>query len=217
MYKYLDKLKIITIIIILLYIFFRFINKQENFSLDEKKSLIDGLKIQNSLFNSIFVKVDKKNVTMDKNLMISNHIKSNSLSTNNLTVNKNLSVKKDLSVMNNIKGKDLVLGRERINETDLKKFKSIAHLAGYAVDGDKTTHLLFEGGWHKLYGGGKFDSWANDRWDDAWIFRGWRLEMAEHGYGKGKIWKIDNKNEDVKRLGNLRNKPSSYRVTWIGY
>ena len=107
--------------------------------------------------------------------------------------------------------------KAELTKTDIKKMKSLKMIAGYAIDGGGSTHLLFEGGWHNL-SSGKFNAWSNDNWDVIYIFKGWKVQVSEHSNGGG--WKKDmvNKNEDVKKMDNFSdNKVSSYKVTWVDY
>ena len=115
-----------------------------------------------------------------------------------------------------VKGKRICIGATCIDENDLKKMKSSRMIGGWAGNGDGSTHMLEEGGWHELHGKAKYDLWANDKWDFAFIYRGWRFELAEDKNG-GKPQKFENKKHNIMKCDIKRNKGSSYRLTWIGY
>jgi len=180
---------------------------KENFEGDKTffDSALNSYNTTNNLVKDIFPNVDSSNATVNKNLTVNGNLKSNNVITNNVSANDTL------------KSSKVIIGNTTLYETDLKKMMSTRKIAGYAVSGRETTHLLFEGGWYNLYKGAKFDAWSNDSWDVAYVFRGWKLEVAEHGNGKGYIWRKSNTEEDVKKLGWFSRKPSSYKVTWIGY
>jgi len=104
-----------------------------------------------------------------------------------------------------------------IDENDLKKMKSSRMIGGYAIDGGGSTFMFEEGGWYNLYSGAKYDAWSNDAWDMAYLYRGWKLELAEHGNGGGgkQVWK--NKDRNVLKCDTHNNWGSSYKLTWVGY
>ena len=104
-----------------------------------------------------------------------------------------------------------------IDENDLKKMKSSRMLGGYAIDGGGSTFMFEEGGWYNLVGGAKYDAWSNDAWDMAYLYRGWKLELARDANGGGGKQTWDNKTEDVKKLDTHNNWGSSYKLTWVGY
>ena len=101
----------------------------------------------------------------------------------------------------------------------MKKMKSSRMIGGYAIDGGGSTFPLEEGGWWSLCCGGnsKYDAWSNDAWNTAYLYRGWKIEFAEHDSGKGKKQAFENKNENVKRLNIWGDKHSSYKLWWVGY
>lgn len=116
---------------------------------------------------------------------------------------------------------NLCIGNTCINEQDLKKMKSSVAIAGYIIDGDGTTHLVFEGEHYLTYheNGEAFWGWINDRVDNAYALKGWKITFYEHGLS-GKSWVIYNNNRSVGALMPPRgdwNKISSYKAEWIGY
>jgi hypothetical protein len=91
--------------------------------------------------------------------------------------------------------------------------------AGFAVDGEGTTMLLYEG-YHRLGNGDLFDAWTNDKWDFIYCYKGWKIEVWKD-YESGTKQEIENKTEDVPTRMDLskgvgRNNASSYKATWIG-
>lgn len=216
------------IIIISLY-YLTNLEKFENF----ENSLVTNLQTQINLFKDIFNNVNSTTVKSLKNFEL-NNIEVNNIKTNTIKVGdkemiesdfqKIMSIKDVFSVGGNIvkSSKDFIfntlqIGKQVISGTDLRKLNSLKNIAGYAVDGDGTTHLLFEGGWYELYNGEKFDAWSNDRWDFVYLFRGWKGEFAQHGKGSGSVWREENKNEDVKKIKIGANQVSSYKITWVDY
>lgn len=103
-----------------------------------------------------------------------------------------------------------------LDAEEIKKMKSRLDLGGYAVDGQATTHLLFEDGWQNL-NSGTYAAWANDAWDIIYLFKGWKIEVAEHGNGKG--WKktFENKDKKIQRFQLPGNQASSFNLTWVSY
>ena len=140
---------------------------------------------------------------------------------------------KNISIPDGIQTNTIKLGKSTLNQEYLNKAKSTGNLAGNAINGDGSTHLLWEGGWHNLSGDGHANAWANDKWDMIYVNRGWKIEFAEHEEGRGKIkwaqnkhdwlpYKFDlNWDDDVADKHGGEDKPdrgntTSYRATWVG-
>jgi hypothetical protein len=224
MIKELHKNKKLITIFILVIIFLIFVKNGgmrkaiENFeNTDENQkgffeTLLNSFNTVGQTFNNVFTKIDAKNVNMSKSLITTGNITGTDIISTNIKSSNDMigkNIKANLSV---------AINNTSISETDLKKMKSIKTLAGYVVDGAGTTHLLFEGGWYNLYGGSKFDAWSNNRWDVAYIFKGWKLEIAQHGGGTGKVIRKENKKEELMKVSGFSNiKPSSYKITWVDY
>lgn len=223
----------IMIICVLVYLLMS--NKSENFTVTEA---LDSMKATEKKVNDAFSKVDKNMVEMKKQLHMDNIFSLNGKAIrlkNSADANHAISYNKDidgpeikghskikLTAKNGVfssvslSAPKLCVGATCINENDLKKMKSSRMIGGWAGNGDGSTHMLEEGGWHELHGRAKYDLWSNDKWDFAFIYRGWRFELAEDKKG-GKPQKFENKKHNVMKCGIKSNKGSSYRLTWIGY
>ena len=193
-------------------------NKSEKFTVSEA---LDGMKLTEKKLNDMFYEVDanwnksnkgiygKKSIEGEGNIVSR---KGDVIAGKNVTASGNVNAKKDINAFGKI-----CIGKTCISETDLKKMKSSIIIGGWAGDGSGSTHMLEEGGWHELHGKNKYDAWANDRWDFAYIYKGWRFELAEDKNG-GKPQKFENKKYNVMQCKlSKKNKGSSYRLTWIGY
>jgi len=119
---------------------------------------------------------------------------------------------------NYIRGDTIIDGNTTIEGFDLRKIRSMFKCAGFAIDGDGTTMLLYEGR-NKLDGGAKFDGWTCDRWDYAWVNRGWEVVFHDGGNMDGVLLNVTyNRDSDIPiKTPGLGNKPCSYTATWKGW
>ncbi len=126
----------------------------------------------------------------------------------NLTVAQNLSV-----------GGEASIDGEQITKEMIQKMKSHMELAGYAVDGQGTTHLLFANGMQNLTVGSMMDAWANDAWDIVYLFKGWKGTFYAHPDGEGTSQTFTNSKSTVESyiLDTIKNQASSYEIAWVGY
>ena len=168
-------------------------------------------------FNQAFGVINAENVIMNQNLTVKKNINADGevVAKGHIKTSKNVYAK-------NIKATDMFYmpdGDKNLTLTkeELKKIKSRLDLAGYAVDGGGSTHLLFADGWQNLYDGAKMDAWSNDSWDMIYLFKGWKGEFAEHGSGKGWVKKYENKDRKLQKFQPPGDRISSYKVTWISY
>jgi hypothetical protein len=87
------------------------------------------------------------------------------------------------------------------------------NIAGYAVDYEATTHLLFEGK-YGLTNNQLFDTAANNRWNYIYVFKGWEVIVWDGDDGTGTTAQLANTTQDVSLMRldqvSLHNKPSSY-------
>ena len=89
-------------------------------------------------------------------------------------------------------------------------------IAGYAVDGDGSSHLLYESR-HSLVNGATFDAWSNDRWDKVYVHRGWKITCWRHEFS-GTAWVKENKTSNIPlSMGLEGNQITSYQADWVGY
>ncbi len=115
-----------------------------------------------------------------------------------------------------------VSGNLNIAGFDIKRLRSMLKCAGYAVDISGTSILLFEGQ-NDITRNTVFNSWANDKWDCAYIYRGWEV----HFYGDGDYNKLNptasylyTKNTDFDipvKFDLPSNQVSAYMATWVGF
>lgn len=192
-------------------------NRSEKFTVSEA---LDGMKSTEKKVNDMFYEVDaswnksskgiygKKSIEAEGNIVSR---KGDVIAGRNVTASGNVNAKKDINASSKI-----CIGKTCIREGDLKKMKSSIVIAGWAGDGSGSTHMLEEGGWHELHGKAKYDAWTNDRWDFAYIYKGWRFELGQDKNG-GKKTVYENKKYKVMQCKITANKASSYRLTWIGY
>jgi len=221
--------KFVIIICLFLFLVMNKMNKQENFTTVQA---LDAVKSTEKKVNDMVSKVDGSHVRFPKKVVLDKGLAMGSLKMApgnwldygiEIPANKKLGIHApgagtmELHVDHKIVTGYLQLGNTTINENDLKKMKSQRMMGGFAIDGEGSTFMLEEGGWYNLYSGAKYDAWSNDKWDMAYIYRGWKLELAEHGNGGGgKQW-WENKNENVKKCDPHDNWGSSYKLTWVGY
>ncbi len=139
----------------------------------------------------------------------------------------------------------LCIGQTCIDETDLKKISSNKKCAGFAIDAEGSTMLLYEGYWELFdYNENqrRFDAWTNNKWDRVYIFKGWKIQFFEDGNRTGSVGIVENKTDDIPKsvdvsktadLSNISNETlrqitsnlitkmpnsiSSYEATWVGY
>jgi|SaaInlStandDraft_5_1057022.scaffolds.fasta_scaffold96920_1 hypothetical protein len=72
-------------------------------------------------------------------------------------------------------------------------------IGGYAVDGRGSTYLLEEGKW-SLAEGEKYRNWANDAWNILLLFRGWEITVWSNGDYTGTTKTIKNTTDTVKMI-----------------
>jgi hypothetical protein len=161
-------------------------------------------------------------------MIINNLTTSKKLTSNGETDFKSLNSK--VVSTNKITADKLCIGDTCINsEAELKKLKSLKSVGGYVLDGQGSTHLLIEGeheGHHKhMEHNDYYYSWAGDRWDIAYIFRGWKVTFYHHFLGDNnknekqevsntESWKPKRVNLDNFGMGDAVN---AVKVEWIGY
>lgn len=108
----------------------------------------------------------------------------------------------------------------KINDIDMRIY-SHKKCGGFAIDGEGTTMLLFEGYWH-LGGTGdlneirKFDAWTNQKWDVAYLYKGWAVDFYTDINKLGRKISYINKDSDVLRC-EVGNAASSYELKWVGF
>ena len=233
-YKKLNKENITTIgllilLVILIVMIYNITNKKENFTDKERKAALDGLTLQNKLFNSVFSKVDNNNVEINKNLITNKYLTAKT----GATINGNLLVPgKDIKNNKITIGANGTIYVKRINidgfEFGINEAKQLMggmnNIAGWVIDGGGSTHILSNtfNRWRNTSAGDLYDAWSNDTWDILYVNRGWKIELSEHSNGKGKIGTYTNPNWNQPAKYDLnngvgRNKASSVKITWIGY
>jgi hypothetical protein len=119
---------------------------------------------------------------------------------------------------NYIRGNTIIDGNTIIEGFDLRKLRSMFKCAGFAIDGDRTTMLLYEGN-NKLNDNANFDGWTCDRWDLAWVNRGWEVVFYDGANFDGTVINVTyNKDSDVPvKTPGLGNRPCSYTAAWKGW
>jgi hypothetical protein len=217
------------VIIICLFLFLVLGNNKEDFTTTQA---LDAVKSTEKKVNEMVSKVDGSHVRFPKKVVLDKGLAMGSLKMApgnwldygiEVPANKKLGIHApgagtmELHVDHKIVTGHLQLGKTSINEDDLKKMKSQRMMGGFAIDGGGSTFMLAEGGWYNLYSGAKYDAWTNDRWDMAYIYRGWKLGLAKHGNGTGEIKWWENKTENVKKCDTPNNTGSSYKLIWVGY
>jgi len=111
----------------------------------------------------------------------------------------------------------LKINNTTITEDLLKRILPLQSYAGFAVDGEGTTMLLYEGQ-HMLYGDQPFNAWTENQWDAIFINRGWRITLWHHNIGNAQAGIGENKSSNVPiRLKIPNDTVSSYQAEWIGY
>ncbi len=168
-------------------------------------------------FNQAFGVINADNVIMNQSLTVKKDIKTDGeiLAKGHIRTNRNVygkNIKASSMFYMDDNGKNLTLTKE-----ELKKIKSRLDLAGYAVDGGGSTHLLFSDDWQNLYNGAQMDAWSNNKWDKIYLFKGWKGEFAKDGNGNGTMWTFQNKDKKIQQFTPQGNQISSYKITWIGY
>ena len=114
----------------------------------------------------------------------------------------------------NVQG-NIQVGSQTLTEDDIKRMKSMRSVAGWAIDGDGSTAILMEGDWR--LNTGTMESWTCDKWDTAYIFKGWKITFWDGDNFNGGNHTAENKTEVVKKIPNLNNWPCSYKAEWVGY
>jgi hypothetical protein len=130
-----------------------------------------------------------------------------------LVTSADLDVKRNLNVSGN-----LCIGGTCITETELKKLKSHLPIAGYAVDGGGSTHLLFEGS-HRFEGSNEPFGWFNNAMNESQVFKGWRVTFWDGNF-TGTSWVNDNSGGNsvpVRVDRQHQDRAGSYKAEWIGY
>ena len=119
----------------------------------------------------------------------------------------------------NITG-ELKIGNTVLNENTIKRLLTQQKVAGWAIDGDGTTTILYEGQYNLWEE--PFNMWVNDRWDAIYIYRGWKITTYKEGVGN--LPRSETYNADsfipIKFSLDVRgdaNNVSSYKAEWIGY
>ncbi len=126
------------------------------------------------------------------------------VATNNLTVSGNINASNGI-----ITGKDIITTNNlTINGFDLKRLRSMFTCAGYAVDSDGSSILLFEGTNTLL-------DLEQNRWNYAYIFRGWRVTFT--GRNSLNITETNTTSNIPIKSALLYDNPQSYVATWIGW
>jgi len=162
-------------------------------------------------FNDVFTKIDATDVTFGKKIKSSKNIE-----TTRDIKSKSAFLTGSAVIDGDVRAKRVVIEGQTLSKTDIMKIKSLKNIAGYAIDGGGSTHLLFEG-YHKLHGSQKFDAWSNDKWDIIYIFKGWDFTAWKDYNKKSQMGTFKNTNEDAKRWKPDGNRLSEYEVKWVGY
>lgn len=122
----------------------------------------------------------------------------------------------DDAKIDNLSVDDVSIGGASINNNLVKRLGSLSKLGGYAIDGNGTTSLLFEGR-HSFARGQKFGHWTNDLWDVVYIFKGWKIVLY-YDYLSNQMTELTNTTEDVAIVPNVvSNQISGYDLSWVGY
>ena len=195
-----------------------------------ESTVANSVSVIETKFNQAFGVINADNVVMNQSLTVKKGIKSDIdiVATNNIISGKDvktpgaiLTKAGNLYLSGHIKK---IGGDEAASLTTeiIKKMKSRLDLAGYAVDGGGSTHLLFADGLQNLTGGAKMDFSSNDKWDVIYLFKGWKGEFWGDSDGKGTKWTHENKDRKLQKFkygkkSHNANKISSYKITWISY
>lgn len=184
-------------------------------------TIMNSFDMTGQKFNDVFTKIDANTISIGKNISTNKNIETSAdINAKNLSLTGSANITGNISTGNistsNINTKDLKIGNATLGETELKKLKSLKNIAGYALDGSGSTHLLFEG-YHKLSGGAKFDAWSNNKWDKIYIFKGWKITAWKDNNKKNKMGEVHNKDQDAQGWGLTSNVLSEYEVVWAGY
>ena len=159
--------------------------------------------------------------------------------------NKNVSITGGLNIISRNKGithfnhknkgENHINGHNFINGLSTSKLHSTkGKIGGYAINGDGTTMLLWEGEWWLASNAEDgavvnpkrdnvfMNAWTDDRWDLIYLYPGWKIDLWEHNF-HGHHRNFENKRKDglpirlrTRDMG-LDNKVSSYKLSWVGY
>lgn len=216
-------------IIIILLIFFlnlknnKFINK-ENYTNVKKKGIVFKAAPESNE-KLVFADINGNLNTYDYNDSFSNGLPIKSWKIYEDT-NKNLCFKQNdattgICLTNNNTNSSIKLSNTySLDELSLKKTKHLNNFAGWAIDGDGSTLLLYVGQ-YKFYGGDWADTWMHDKIDTIYVFRGFRITCYQHEF-IGSTAVCENTDSDMPKrfaLGSmgLGNGTSSIKTEWIGY
>ena len=158
--------------------------------------------------------------------------------------NKNVSITGGLNIISRNKGithfnhkdgENHINGKNFINGLSTSKLYSTkGKIGGYAINGDGSTMLLWEGEWwlastaedgplvNPKRDNVFMNAWTNDKWDIIYLYPGWKIDVWEHNF-VGPHRNFENKRKDGLpirlHLGkmDLANKVSSYKLSWVGY
>ena len=113
-------------------------------------------------------------------------------------------------------GSGISFGDQEINEIKWKKIDPLKRFAGYGLDINGSTFLIFEGNYTIINDG------INDTWDAVYVNKGWEIQLWQHaaGSGTGSSTTCKNTTDDLPKqckLGNLVNQVSHVKATWVGY
>jgi hypothetical protein len=120
-------------------------------------------------------------------------------------------------------GSGISFGDQEINETKWKKIDNFKKFAGWAINGDGTTFLIYEGSYCLVDGWG--NAYTNDNWDIIYVHRGWEIQLwrdcgGSNGEGSGSTTTCKNTTDDMPKrcpLEGLQNNVSFVKATWVGY
>ena len=227
MFKELYKNKKKILIFVLIIVFLIFVREGgmkktiENFenSGNVIDTIVNGYDMTSQKFNDVFTQINGNEIKMNKNINTKGKITAGGdIKAGNGKVNIGANgtiYTRNLNVSNYIEsvGGD---NKASLSKTDIKKMKSLKNIAGFAINGDGSTFLLFEG-YHKLHGGAKHDAWSNDKWDIIYLFKGWNIQIWKDGNKNSLMNNVNNKNEDVKKIDISNDRASEYEVKWIDY
>ena len=193
---------------------------------------------------------NKINVTdISANRMNVTDMSGNNITSTNIRANK-INVT-DISLNNISSNNQICINSTCLTETDLKKIIPHKKIAGFVVDIYNQTMPLYEGAWSLNSGWSAtdvsntniFDAGTNERWDIAFVNKGWKLTFYEGGTFNtitptNRKEEVENKDSDIPKRLNLTDSTvwaatatqtmtvtaspsnswvSSYKAEWIGY
>jgi hypothetical protein len=203
----------ILIIILLLYYITKKDKYEHNTNVSSSSEAISNIA---SMYNSQKLISTHLNLTGDLNMISEGSLLKTQNNPSGIKFNDIVTkINKTSSDLETLKTKFAVLDNRLLTQ---KK------MGGFAINGDGSTMMLFEGGPYSLENNELFDMWTTNKWDAIYLFKGWKIQLWRDANAMGPAQtNEENINSDIKKifLGSNNNigvdQASAYKLEWIGY